>query len=97
MPILAAHVTTSDTKDGEAVLSSVTDYCRTFGIDHSTIQVSDTSCCKPASLDSGSHHQHDHDHDHGHSHTHGDKDSHHGHQHTHSHASDDGHHSNHIV
>lgn len=95
MPILAAHVTSSDARDGEAVLSSVTDYCRSFGIDHSTIQVSDTACssCKPASVDSSSHHQHDHQHDHEHNHTDGDDHSHHSHQHnhTHSHSSDDGH------
>lgn len=96
MPILAAHVTSSDAKDGEAVLSSVTDYCRSFGIDHSTIQVSDTACsCQPPSVDSSSHqhdpqhnHQHDHQHDHEHSHTDGHDHSHHGHQHspTHSHS-----------
>ena len=95
MPILAAHVTASDIKDGEAVLSSVTDYCRSSGIDHSTIQVSDMSCCKSASQDSDSH---GHGHDHGHSHTHGNGggDTHcqHDHQHKHSrsHASSDGHH-----
>lgn len=97
MPILAAHVTASDLKDGEAVLSSVTDYCRSSGIDHSTIQVSDISCCKSASQDSDSH-SHDHNHGHGHSHTHGngDGDGHcqhdHQHKHSHSHASSDGHH-----
>lgn len=93
MPILAAHVTTSDVKDGEAVLSSVTNYCRSFGINHSTIQVSDSSCCKPASLDSDSHAR-DHNHEHNHGHSHGDGHSHHGHQHnhTHSHANNDGHH-----
>ncbi|KAL0049908.1 hypothetical protein WJX82_000364 [Trebouxia sp. C0006] len=38
MPILAAHITSTETSDANAVLGSVTHYCRSFGIDHSTIQ-----------------------------------------------------------
>ena len=107
MPILAAHVTSTDARDGEAVLSSVTNYCRSFGIDHSTIQVSDSACpCKPesASLNGSDHqhthgHNHDHDdqhqggHDHGHSHTDGNpSDQHCSHGHQHVQPTDSSHH-----
>ena len=46
MPILAAHITTEPGKNGNAVLSQVTQYCKSIGIDHSTIQISDdcTAC-----------------------------------------------------
>ncbi|KAL0019296.1 hypothetical protein WJX79_007846 [Trebouxia sp. C0005] len=41
MPILAAHITSTGTSDASLILGSVTHYCRSFGIDHSTIQVHD--------------------------------------------------------
>lgn len=108
MPILAAHVTSTDAKDGEAVLSSVTNFCRSFGIDHSTIQVSESACpCKPESAsgsdyqhvhDHGHDHHHHGDHEHGHSHTNG-SNHHHGHQHGQSQSTDNSHqdHSHDIV
>lgn len=92
MPILAAHVTTQSGKDGNAVLGRITDYCRSVGIDHSTIQISDRDTVCPCntypdgtnatasqqSADSG--HEHNHNgHEHAHSHEHG-------HDHRHSQA-----------
>jgi len=106
MPILAAHITSTETSDANAVLGSVTVYCRSFGIDHSTIQVSDADCpcIKQPETSSQDHHHHDHDHDHeqdhdnqyAHDHSHDSSDNHSHHQHHHNghdqaHVHNDGH------
>ena len=98
MPILAAHVTTQSGKDGNAVLQRVTSYCRSVGIDHSTIQISDQDAACPCStqFDSGTGMQsqqaasHGHDHNHsGHDHNHSGHD--HNHSHSHQHGNDHSH------
>lgn len=98
MPILAAHVTTQSGKDGNAVLGRVTEYCRSVGIDHSTIQISDQDAACPCSTypdgingttsQSAAGHRHENNHnghsrDHEHSH-----EREHDHAHSHQHSED---------
>ena len=91
MPILAAHITSTETSDANAVLGSVTHYCRSFGIDHSTIQVSDTDCpcIKQPETSPQDHHHHDHDHEQDHDHNQ------HAHDHSHDHSDSHSHHQQH--